>query len=111
VAESFAVLAARGQTDPKWKAHAIALGAEPGMLSMRVTAGSTFSSFRAPSAFGLFDELRALKFELVGLYPVTRDGRGSVIEVDCLMQRGAVPAAVPRSSPDLGIREAVPRFS
>ncbi|HXO85264.1 MAG TPA: FkbM family methyltransferase [Gemmatimonadales bacterium] len=177
VAESFAVLAARGRADPNWKAHAMALGATTGTLAMRVTAGSTFSSFRAPSAFGLaqfgaklevvkhvdvpverldrvldacvgpaahvflkcdtqghdlevvrgagraisriqglqvelplkavydgvpsftesFNELRALGFELVGLYPVTRDRRGNVIEVDCLMQRGP-PDAPPRFS-------------
>jgi hypothetical protein len=32
-----------------------------------------------------------LGFDLVGLYPVTRDARESVIEVDCLMQRAIPP--------------------
>ncbi len=184
VPENFEMLAARGRADPKWQVHALALGAHPGTLTMRVTAGSTFCSFRAPSAFGLaqfgsklevvkqidvrverldrvldeccrppgggtsnvflkcdtqghdldvvrglgsaisriqglqvelplkavyegvpsftesVDELRGLGFELVGLYPVTRDPRHNLIEVDCLMQRAPVPVALPFPSPD-----------
>jgi FkbM family methyltransferase len=40
-----------------------------------------------PSFTESFDELRALGFEVVGIYPVTRDDCDNVIEVDCLMQR------------------------
>ena len=174
VPENFEMLVARGRGDSHWQTHALALGSEPATLSMRVMAGTTFSSFRAPSAFaraqfgpkveivnnikvrverldrvlekvcgpteqiflkcdtqghdlevvrgagsaitriqGLqvelplkavydgvpsfsesFDELRALGFDLVGLYPVTRDTRDNVIEVDCLMQR-AIPPPLP----------------
>jgi FkbM family methyltransferase len=171
VPENFEMLAARARGDSHWQTHALALGAEAATLPMRVMAGTTFSSFRTPSAFaraqfgpkveivsnvnvpverldrvlekvcgpteqiflkcdtqghdlevvrgagsaitrvqGLqvelplkavydgvpsftesFDELRALGFDLVGLYPVTRDARDNVIELDCLMQREIPP--------------------
>jgi FkbM family methyltransferase len=51
-----------------------------------------------PSFTHSFEELRALGFELVGLYPVVRDAAYNVIEVDCLMQR--VPTNTLRPPPD-----------
>jgi FkbM family methyltransferase len=39
----------------------------------------------------LFETAR-LGFEVTGVFPVTRDRAGSLIEVDCVMQRAATPA-------------------
>jgi FkbM family methyltransferase len=50
VPEAFAELAAVSEHDPRWEARNIAVGDEPGTLSMNVAASTSVSSFLTPTA-------------------------------------------------------------
>ena len=105
-AASFAALRAARAGDRHWRGHNYALGRTPGEATLNVYAESELNTLLAPSRYGLdrfptmpplpqtLDRLAELGFEPTGMFPVTRDrDLLRVVEFDCVLRRGEVPAA------------------
>ena len=69
---SFAALEATCARDPLWTAHRLALGNRDGEASLRVTRGTVFSSFLAPSTYARQRFGQGVEVERLETVPVRR---------------------------------------